>query len=31
LQELLLKLPNIPLDDVPIGKDEDDNKILKKI
>jgi seryl-tRNA synthetase len=30
LNELTLKIPNITLDDVPIGKDESENKILKK-
>lgn len=29
LHEWLLKVPNIPLDDVPIGKDETENKILR--
>lgn len=31
LEELLLQLPNIPFDDVPVGKDETSNKILKKV
>ncbi len=29
LKKLLLQLPNIPLDDVPVGKDEKDNKVLR--
>ena len=29
LEELLLQLPNIPLSDVPVGKDEKDNKVLR--
>ena len=28
--ELLLKIPNLPSDDTPIGKDESENKILRK-
>ena len=31
LNELMLQVPNIPLDDVPIGKDETENVILKKV
>ena len=31
LLELLLKIPNIPMDDVPIWKDENENKILKRV
>jgi seryl-tRNA synthetase len=27
---LFLQIPNIPLDDVPIGKDESDNKVVKE-
>lgn len=30
-QDLILKLPNIPLADVPIGKDESENKVLRKV
>lgn len=30
-QELVLQVPNIPSPDVPIGKDEEDNKIIKEI
>ena len=30
LNEIMLKIPNLPLDDVPEGKDEKDNKIIKK-
>lgn len=29
VRKILLNLPNIPLDSVPIGKNEDDNKILE--
>jgi seryl-tRNA synthetase len=29
-QEMLLLLPNIPSDDTPIGKDEDDNVVVRK-
>lgn len=29
LEKLLLQLPNIPLDDVPVGKDEKDNRPLR--
>lgn len=28
---LMLKIPNIPLDDVPVGKDEKDNLVLKNV
>ncbi len=31
LKELLLQLPNIPTDDVPIGASEDENKIAKTV
>jgi seryl-tRNA synthetase len=31
LKLLLLQLPNIPLDDVPVGKDDSENVILKKV
>ena len=31
LQNLLLQVPNVPFDDVPIGKDERDNLVLEKI
>ena len=27
---LMYQIPNVPLDDVPIGKDESDNKVLRK-
>lgn len=27
--ELMLQLPNVPLDEVPVGKDENDNKVVK--
>lgn len=30
LKNLLLQIPNLPLDDVPEGKDEKDNKVIKK-
>ena len=30
LREWLLKIPNIPADDVPVGKDETVNKVIKK-
>lgn len=30
-KELSLQIPNIPLPDVPVGKDEKDNKIIKEI
>ncbi len=30
LQDILLRIPNIPHDDVPVGVDEDDNKVVKK-
>jgi seryl-tRNA synthetase len=29
--ELFIKIPNLPLDDVPIGKDETENKIIKEV
>jgi len=29
-KKLLLQLPNLPADDVPLGKDESENKIIKK-
>ncbi|MDP2934658.1 MAG: serine--tRNA ligase, partial [bacterium] len=29
--ELFVKIPNPPLDDVPIGKDESENKVIKEI
>ena len=29
VQDLLLKIPNIPMPDVPIGADEDDNVVIK--
>jgi len=31
LLDLLLRVPNIPFDDVPVGKDETENKILKTV
>ena len=31
LDELMRKIPNPPLDGVPVGKDDSDNKILKKV
>ncbi|MFC1663939.1 serine--tRNA ligase [Patescibacteria group bacterium] len=31
LQNLLLHVPNLPQDDVPVGKDEKDNVVLEKI
>lgn len=31
LDVLLRKLPNIPSDDTPVGKDENDNKVLRQI
>src|SRR3989338_1572794 len=30
LENLLLQLPNIPFDDVPVGKDDSQNKVIKK-
>ncbi len=30
LNELMLMVPNLPLDDVPVGKDERDNRVIKK-
>jgi len=29
-KSILLKIPNIPLDRVPVGRDENDNKVIKK-
>ena len=29
--ELFLQIPNLPLDDVPIGKDESENKVIKTV
>lgn len=29
--ELFLQIPNLPLDDVPIGKDESENKIIREV
>ena len=31
LKKLLLQLPNIPFDDVPVGKDDSENKVLRKV
>lgn len=31
LKDLLLKLPNIPLDDVPVGKSEEENQVIKTV
>lgn len=31
LEELLKKLPNLPLPEVPIGKDETENKVLREV
>jgi len=31
LKNFLLLLPNIPFDDVPIGKDDSENKVLRKV
>lgn len=31
LKILLLKFPNIPLDDVPVGKSEDENQVIKTV
>ena len=31
LRELLLAIPNPPMDDVPVGKDEDDNVEIKRV
>ena len=31
LNDLLLKVPNMPLDEVPYGKDESDNHVAKKV
>ncbi len=30
LNDIMLKIPNLPLDDVPEGKDERDNKVIRK-
>jgi len=30
-EEILLQLPNLPLDDVPVGKDEGDNVVLREV
>lgn len=30
LEKLLLQLPNIPLEDVPVGKDESENKVIRQ-
>ncbi len=29
--QIILKIPNIPLDDVPLGKDESENKVVKQV
>ncbi len=29
--EILLRIPNLPLEDVPVGKDENDNIVLKEV
>lgn len=29
--ELFLRIPNLPLDDVPIGKDESENKVIREV
>ena len=29
--ELFLQIPNLPLDDVPIGKDESENKVIREV
>ena len=29
--DLMLQIPNIPLDDVPVGKDETENKVLREV
>ncbi|OGZ67260.1 MAG: serine--tRNA ligase [Candidatus Staskawiczbacteria bacterium RIFCSPHIGHO2_02_FULL_34_9] len=31
LKNFLLSLPNIPFDDVPVGKDDSENKVLRKV
>ena len=31
LNSLMLQLPNLPLDDVPVGKDEKDNVVLREV
>jgi len=30
-QDLMLQIPNLPLDDVPVGKDESENKVLREV
>lgn len=30
-QDLMLQIPNLPLDDVPVGKDERDNVVLREV
>ncbi len=30
-QKILLQLPNLPLDDVPVGKDEQDNVVIREV
>ncbi|MCH7730297.1 serine--tRNA ligase [Patescibacteria group bacterium] len=30
-QEALFQIPNLPADDVPVGKDESENKVLRKV
>ncbi len=30
LNKLMFQVPNLPLDDVPVGRDEKDNKVIKK-
>ncbi len=30
-QQILFKIPNLPFDDVPVGKDENDNKVIKEV
>src|SRR3989344_3735589 len=30
LREIMLKLPNLPLKDVPVGKDENENQVIRK-
>jgi len=31
INEILMSLPNLPHEDVPIGKDESSNKLVKKV
>ncbi len=31
LDQLMRKIPNLPLDEVPVGKDDSENKILRKV